>query len=96
MNCFVCAEPTTEHDSGMVYVVVKPVSMFDQYGEMDYRLIHFDCMANEDKPKHLRVCDTCHKVGKSSTGEYPEMYDQPFIQHPECVDWDNIRKYRNE
>ena len=90
--CFICNEPTHLEDSARVYVEIKPVTMFDQYGEMDYRFLHYDCMSNNDKPEFLKVCDTCGLTGKDARGSYPDLYDQPFIQHPECVDWESKRK----
>ena len=48
---------------------------------------------NRDLPKEEQVCETCGKTGKDSTGKYPALYQYNRLQHPEHIDWDDVRKY---
>lgn len=48
---------------------------------------------NQWLPDEEKVCETCGKTGKDSTGHYPGLYQAPKIQHPEHIDWDDVRKY---
>lgn len=44
-------------------------------------------------PVEQRVCETCGKTGKDSTGKYPGLFVHNKVQHPEHIDWDDVRKY---
>ena len=44
-------------------------------------------------PDEEKVCEVCGKTGKDSTGNYAGEYIQNTIQHPEHIDWDDVRKY---
>lgn len=48
---------------------------------------------NRDLPEEERVCESCRMTGKDEEGKYPSNFVYGNIQHPTCVDWDNVGKY---
>jgi hypothetical protein len=52
--------------------------------------------ANAHLSEEQRICHSCHKTGKDTQGTYPSFYVQPWYQHADCVDWDDVRKYGKE
>lgn len=86
-TCYECAQPIAGE------VIIGKV-WNDELYELMREPFHLDCLDNDKRPDEYRVCETCGLTGKDTQGRYPSPFDQPFIQHADCVDWDNIRKYK--
>ena len=93
-GCWKCEQPI-EGEVHEIYTMVKPPSTYSQFADFKYKPRHIECMENEDRPDESRVCDSCGKTGKDTQNQYPANFAGGYIQHADCVDWDDVRKYRN-
>lgn len=70
-----------------------PVDLDGEVRNDDGDWFHPECLANRARREEDRDCESCGKSGKDEAGRYPSNFDGIRIQHPTCVDWDDVRKY---